>query len=184
MALIHLFQDPTLLDRVREQTRAARLASERPLEADLNQHDLTCMPLLQSIYAETLRLHTNAYTIVGSDVDMTFGRWRFPKGGLGLISPEICHTDEKFWNTRGGLHPVQSFWAERFITDPSDPASGPIRPGLPEKPPVRRNKAGDGDEVNPYVTMEGLEGAWIPYSGKLHPTPLLANNTWFALTDS
>jgi hypothetical protein len=74
------------------------------------------------------------------------------------------------WNTKGGRHPVESFWAERFIVDPADPLSGPNTPGVglaesstgAENVEERRKK-------QPYFTTEGLEGSWIPFGGKHDP---------------
>lgn len=175
MALIHLFEDQRVLARVREEIR--RSFGPRPAD-EFDIQRLSSIPLLHSIYAETLRLHVTSYTIVSApDNEVPLGRWRLPKGGMGLISPEICHTDESFWNTRGGLHPLQSFWADRFITDPRDSSSGPILPGLSAETPVRRRASNDSN-TKPYVSMEGLEGSWIPYSGRI--STIMASNymTW------
>lgn len=165
MALIHLFEDQSVLDRVREEIHATY--GQCPV-AEFDIRRLSSMPLLHSIYAETLRLHASSYSIVSApDNDVPLGKWRLPKGGFGLISPPICHMDQNFWNTRGGLHPLKSFWAERFITDPSDPSSGPILPEIAAEQLTRRKKV-NGSDTKPYVSMEGLEGSWIPYSGTLY----------------
>lgn len=162
MALIHLFEDRSVLNRVRGEIQATY--GQCPA-AEFDIRRLSSMPLLHSIYAETLRLHASSYSIVSApDNDVPLGKWRLPKGGFGLISPQICHMDQTFWNTRGGLHPLREFWAERFITDPSDPSSGPILPELAAKK-LARCKNLNGGDTKPYVSMEGLEGSWIPYSG-------------------
>lgn len=162
MALIHLFEDQSVLDRVREEIQATY--GQCP-GTEFDIHRLSSTPLLHSLYAETLRLHATSYTIVSApDSEVALGKWRLPKGGMGLISPEVCHMDQNFWNTREGLHPLRSFWADRFITDPSDPSSGPILPGVLPKPQMKR-KEFNGSDSKPYVSMEGLEGSWIPYSG-------------------
>lgn len=165
MALIHIFEDKSLLERVREEIQAA--CGENP-GIDFDIRHLSGMPLLHSIYAETLRLHATSYTLVSApDNDVPLGKWMLPRGGIGLVSPQICHMDQGFWNTREGLHPVDSFWAERFITNPDDPSSGPMAPGVFTKQTMQRKRFSSG-ENEPYVSMKGLEGSWIPYSGKLY----------------
>lgn len=167
MALIHLFEDQRVLDRVREEIQETY--GQCPA-SEFDMQGLPGIPLLHSMYAETLRLHATSYTLVSApDNEVLLGKWRLPKGGIGLISPEICHMDQNFWNTRGGLHPLHTFWAERFVTNPGDPLSGPVLPGVAAKPPTRGKKHSSSD-TKPYVSMKGLEGSWMPYSGTFYDT--------------
>lgn len=168
MALIHLFEDQRVLDRVREEIQATY--GQCP-EAEFDMQRVSGIPLLHSMYAETLRLHATSYTLVSApDNEVLLGKWRLPKGGIGLISPEICHMDQNFWNTLGGLHPLQSFWAERFVTNPGDPLSGPILPSVAAQSTMRGKKLNSG-ETKSYVSMKGLDGSWMPYSGTFTPPP-------------
>lgn len=168
MTLLHLFEDQDVVHDLRTEIQAT-YGQCSAAEFDI-QH-LSSMPLLHSIYAETLRLHSTSYTVLSApDKDVPLGRWLLPKGGIGLISPQICHMDPNFWNTRRGTRPLQSFWAERFITDPSDPSSGPILPELAAA--LRAQKKTPYDNITePYVSMEGLEGSYIPYAGRSYPPP-------------
>lgn len=165
MTLLHLFEDQSIVHRLRGEIQAT-YGQCSAAEFDI-QH-LSSMPLLHSIYAETLRLHSTSYTVLSAlDKDVPLGRWLLPRGGIGLISPQICHMDPNFWNTRRGTRPLQSFWAERFITDPCDPSSGPILPGIAAAQRAQKKIPIDSD-TKPYVSMEGLEGAYVPYAGKSH----------------
>lgn len=74
--------------------------------------------------------------------------------------------DASFWNTRNGAFPVDVFWAERFLINLKDSRSGPVREDVPPsvyKRPVPPET--DRDEHEPFFSVEGLEGAWIPYGG-------------------
>ncbi|KAI0546389.1 Pfs, NACHT and ankyrin domain protein [Xylaria curta] len=152
LAVWHIFRDPDLLQR------------------------LTKLPLLSSIYAETLRLYINTFIMVNSaQCDMSLRKWRLPQNELGLLNSHIAHRDDTFWNTKNGPHPVDTFWADRFVTDPADPTSGPINPELYEA--RRRNEK--NKHRKSYFSMEGLKASWFPYgvvirsSERLHGPYLL-----------
>ncbi len=85
--------------------------------------------------------------------------------------------DEAFWNTRGGQHPVKEFWAERFLIWPGDAGSGPVREEVVDyKRPTTgvvdtvgsegwAGEMGREEKGEPFFSVQGLEGAWIPYGG-------------------
>ncbi|KAK8107008.1 Pfs- NACHT and Ankyrin domain protein [Apiospora kogelbergensis] len=148
LAAWHIFKDPSLLQRVRGE--------------------LTDIPLLQSIYAETLRLYNKIYIMVSSPhTDVPLGRWRLPRNSIGLLNSSISHRDPDVWNTRDGRYPVDAFWADRFLIDPQDPASGPINPAIREAQDHnrRRRSADAATEERPFFSMDGLEASWFPYGG-------------------
>lgn len=72
------------------------------------------------------------------------------------------HTDPDIWNSMDGTHPVNSFWAERFIVYRKDPQSGPVNPKSSKLAVVKKT-----DAEKPYFTTDGLYGAFIPYGGML-----------------
>lgn len=166
LSAFHIFKDKDLLARVRHDLQ--QCTGDRPVR-DIEPHQLEKgMPLLSSVYAETLRLYIKLHSVYSSpheDVDL--GTWKLPKGSPVILSSEPSHMDATFWNTQDGRHPVGSFWADRFIVDPSDPESGPVRPEC-RKPLVRPEKY---EEMKPYFSTQGCEGAWIPYGGKLNSHP-------------
>jgi Cytochrome P450 len=130
---------------------------------DLDPAELARIPLLSSIHAEVLRLYVAVGMMLSSPhTDVSLGRWRMPKGATAMVNSGITHMDENYWNTRDGLHPVRSFWAERFMTYPHDTSSGPVKPmaggkSLPDP------QSSDG---KPSFSLKGLEGTYIPYGGK------------------
>lgn len=175
MSAIHVLQVPTLSDHLR---RDIDENCGRDVESgggqSIDPKKLSKNPLLSSIYAETLRLHMSvSIPVVPQHGELNLGKWRIPKASYGLIPVACCHTNKDVWNTRDGAHPVTSFWAERFLVDPDDASSGPVRPGadiVAQKPRAIQGQMGL-DGMQPYFTTEGLEGSWIPYGGMLFTLP-------------
>lgn len=169
LTAFHMFRDPATLNRVRCELQdgiPAGIPEAFSLENCTHQ-ELAKMPMLSSIYAESLRLYVDAlltFSSPHSEVDL--GRWRLPKGKTAVVSTSIAHRDETVWNTKDHLHPLDTFWAERFIVDPSDPLSGPVRPELR----TRKAMATHGDN-KPFFSSENLDGAWIPYGGNYSQLP-------------
>ncbi|KAK8109214.1 cytochrome P450 [Apiospora sp. TS-2023a] len=171
MALIHIARDRQVLERVRGEVDAA-FGAHQPLSS-VSIKELAKLPLLSSIFAETLRLHVTSFSVVTApyqDVRLG-GRYLFPKGGIGMLSSRVSHMDTGFWNTQGGVHPVNSFWADRFLTDPLDPSSGPRIPGLKDTDTSGRAsgrcKAGSQGVADDqlYFSTEELQESWYPFGG-------------------
>lgn len=170
LVAFHIFQDPVLLSRVRLE-----------IEETFGQHDPLCidysqlrkMPLLSSIHAEVLRLYVDVLLIFSSPhEDVSLGKWRLPKGQKALVSTSISHRDGNIWNTMNGLHPLNTFWADRFIIDPTNKSSGPIRPDMRTGENLHEND-------KPYFSTSGLEGSWIPFGGELLLSVLSATTLTF-----
>ncbi|KAF2837384.1 cytochrome P450 [Patellaria atrata CBS 101060] len=156
LATAHVFKDRNLLSRVREIARNHSEDQGEHTELELKQ--LQKDPLLSSVYAEVLRLYSKAFMIAKSPhVDVSLGRWWFPKDTMGLANSHVSHMNDNFWNTKCGLYPIDTFWADRFVQDPRDPSSGPMRPEFQGKERKAHNE--------PFFSLKGLEGAWIPYGG-------------------
>lgn len=165
----HLFEDADLRDRAR--TDVARLGTLDP--KTLCQSS----PVLSSVFAETLRLHSTMYSMLTArGADANLGKWRLPQGQIGVVNTGLSHMDETVWNTREGKHPVASFWGDRFLVYPDDPASGPLHPARRHRAAATtKHKSDEGQEYassggadagGPAFSLEGLEGSWIPYGGE------------------
>ncbi|KAH7323260.1 Pfs, NACHT and ankyrin domain protein [Stachybotrys elegans] len=160
MAMLEVLQDKKLEERVRQQVHV--ISSATPL-SEVPFRDLTSDTLMSAVYAETLRMYVTAFVpVVPLHGELKLGQWRIPQSSYGLMNAGIAHKNKDVWNTRRGAHPVDDFWADRFIVDPSDPESGPVRPEAREKLGV--GPPADGDK--PYFSTEGLEGSWIPFGGE------------------
>lgn len=136
---------------------------------EFDVHKLVGGPLLQSIYAETLRLRVAIMvTRTPEREDFHLGDWVFPKNKIIALSSRTAAMNPNLWNTGfpENPHPLDQFWAERFLVYPDDPASGPLRKQLSVEEVEQRGFVSvDRSEMAPQFTMEGLAGGWIPYGG-------------------
>ena len=171
-SLLDILLRPTLLNQVMTQINNAT-DSGSALPQGLQMPDLLANPLLQSIYAEELRLRF-AFLVTRTPLTDNFqiGGWRFPKGDMILASTWHAHRDNTVWNegpVRGESHPVDHFWAERFLVYPDDPASGPRKSssGTVVKPKVSRpgDRTAEVGSNEPKFTTESVAGSWFPYGG-------------------
>ena len=139
------------------------------------QFDITKLcsgPLLQSIYAETLRLRVAIIiTRTPERSDYKLGEWIFPKDELIGISSRTAAMDEELWNfgTVGNPHLLNEFWSDRFLIYPNDANSGPLKKRTlqadEKKITTTESLTGKETQEPPRFSTEGLSGAWIPYGG-------------------
>ncbi|KAF2653089.1 Pfs, NACHT and ankyrin domain protein, partial [Lophiostoma macrostomum CBS 122681] len=136
-----LFRDPELLRKIREETDSCVVTqSSGRIQFDIDR--LLRLPLLQSVYAETLRLRMHFYLIRMPDkVDMAVKDWMIPRQKVIVTSTTAAHMDRKAWNTGfNNEHPVTKFWSERFLTSAAETGKSTF-------------------------SVKEVEGSWIPYGG-------------------
>ena len=73
-------------------------------------------------------------------------------------------------------HPVEEFWAERFIIYPNDCSSGPVRKGArsdQNQASWKRHETATEETTNKAgrFSIEGLNGAYISFGGGLGKCP-------------
>jgi len=149
----------------------------------LEVESLLRKPFLLSIYAETLRLYVRVYiTRCPERSDLQINDWIFPKNKVILVASDPAHFDSQIWNTSNGRHPLNKFWAERFLLRAGDDSSGPVRnlEGHNAEGSIKPLKGRLGQESNLQpatlkipvrFTMNGLYGSWIPYGGGSRACP-------------
>ena len=102
------------------------------------------------------------------------------------MSSRTAALNPSVWNagTATDRHPLDMFWAERFLVYPNDLTSGPLRDGKchadkatnlsqPQTDIVQRGESPScssydsptGERPLPKFSMDALSGAWIPYGG-------------------
>jgi cytochrome P450 len=155
-----IFRDPKLLSRFRSDI-ASCADSSRP--SGFNPEQLIRLPLLQSIWAETLRLRVHIFNSrqAGSK-ELNVNNWMIPKRSFMFVASTPAHFDCSAWNTGpNGKHPVDTFWADRFIVYPGDKSSGPNRQ-------ISNGSKGDA----PYFQLDAsMSGSWIPFGGGVNTCP-------------
>ncbi|KAH7235366.1 cytochrome P450 [Fusarium tricinctum] len=161
--ILEVVQRPTLLGKVRAEIAPfmGGLSSSKTSIPDIDIDGLCQQPLVQSIYAEVLRVHNGTVVARVPQVsDFSIAGWTFPKDQPIIISTFDTARKPSVWNqgTPDEPHPVDEFWPERFIIEPKDPTSGPTlsQTRLPET---------KDDSSKPYFTLDGTAGSWIPYGG-------------------
>ena len=138
--LAETLRDPQLLTRVRSVIAKHRIESPHGT-LDFDWTSLCSEPLLQSVYAETLRLHVAIFILRSSDRnDVDIRGWRIPRGAPILVSGYNAQMASEDWNPNNDPHtkPVNDFWAERFLQDPRS----------------------DGDEA---FCLKDRANNWLPY---------------------
>ncbi|KAK0713921.1 cytochrome P450 [Lasiosphaeria miniovina] len=178
-AMVFVHRSPGLARRVRAETEAC-------FDVRTGSFDVAALcskPLLSSVHMETLRVTVGASTARNALTDNfeLDGKWAMERDAIILTINWFGAHDADFWNTGRVLassgkpeHPVDEFWAERFLEYPGDPASGPIRkpdasiysaPALDDKPDgTRREKTAEDDKTATLVTT-GLQGHYYPFGG-------------------
>ena len=131
---------------------------------------LTEYSLLQSIYAETLRLRV-AVLIVRQPTRAGFSirGWHIKQSEVGSLSTRTELMDPDFWNAGSGddPHSLDRFWADRFLVKPDEPSSGPLRT------PKRRLAAAkrEGSEDGARFSLDGCTWSWMPFGGGCNLCP-------------
>lgn len=103
-------QAPALLRALQEEVRQVF----NPTDHTIDVPKLLALPLLQSVYTETLRLHItfNMLRRTTAAVVMDPG-FAIAKDALLFAPIELAHRDERSWGVPG--HPAAEFWGERHV---------------------------------------------------------------------
>ena len=173
-------RNPSLMARVREEINACRIVTDSFPESEQEQdrsfdiNALSNQPLLQSIYAETLRLRVALIITRTPEQDFRIGEWLFPSSTTIALSSRTGAMNPNVWNagTPEDPHPLDTFWADRFLKYENEPTSGPLRRDTSTVKEIfgHSNTIDEDDRRGkfarkPYFSMEGVAGGWIPFGG-------------------
>ncbi|KAF2470377.1 cytochrome P450 [Lindgomyces ingoldianus] len=156
---VHTFSDPQILLEVRKA-----LEEQSCHATSLNMDYLEKIPILLSLYAETLRFGVQIH--IPRDAphhDVQVGNTTLPQTSIIFLNTWLAHSDDNIWNTQNGRHPLNTFWPYRFLVYPSDSSSGPCKTASKETPQMNETEA--------KFSAEGLQGSWIPYGSGHHACP-------------
>ncbi|KAK8859640.1 25-hydroxycholesterol 7-alpha-hydroxylase [Apiospora arundinis] len=142
--MIELIKDPKLFSAVRRDITKAALSNETSSQT-FDIHELTSLPLLQSIYAEALRLHVGILITRTSVVPVTIAGHNFPPGTVFQSPTQLSHLEESVWGVPG--HPASEFWAHRHLKE--------------------KKKENEKGEIEKHLefSLAGPPGAFFPYGG-------------------
>ncbi|KAL9012222.1 MAG: hypothetical protein Q9173_003000 [Seirophora scorigena] len=163
-------QRPQLLSQALEEIITSQSWTGLHPSPTINTEALCNMPVLQPMYAETLRLYTSLFALrSAAHGDLNINSFTIPRDELIAVDSRVCAVDSDTWNTgskekAGAYHALNQFWAERFLVHPGDPHSGPLRFSHSGKKIARPESSNDPGK-GPQFLMDGLAGAWILFGG-------------------
>lgn len=166
---VHIYQDQTLLSRARKEvSRAANLKSDDP-EDDSPKFDIPTLcgsPLLQSMFAEILRLYQAVALMRMSDNDLELDGWQFRKHRMIFLCSRTVYLNAKLWNIGSSEkpHPIDQFWSDRFLAYPGDRASV-TWDGAEGALTKESDGQSKGRDAQPFFSLQGLENCWVPFGG-------------------
>ncbi|KAL2353337.1 cytochrome P450 [Cryomyces antarcticus] len=170
--LLDILLRPSVLSKVRSEIAPALIHSGTSSTLSFDMPQLLVNPLLQSIYSEELRMRVGVMIQrVPLVSNFRIGQWLFPRGKMIVASHWHAARDKKIWNegTDKDPHPVDDFWAERFLVYPDDPESGPAKSTSTAAMP-KRERTGD-QRPQPVFTTDPVIGSFIPYGGGVKICP-------------
>ncbi len=117
-------------------------------------------PLLQSAYAETLRMRVAIAvprTCEHGDFDLSGHKIEKNQHLIIFTWPTVQENDSWIQAGRPPPQPVDEFWAERYL--------------ILEKQPSDNNNVKASKSTDVKFSLHGLSGRWMPYGGGQHLCP-------------
>jgi cytochrome P450 len=101
------------MDSIRDEILTAVTGTKQHGNISFDLPKLLSLPLLSSVFAETLRLRMSATPTRQLRTDLEVDGYLL-KAALVMLPSWLAHTDTK-WSTEE--HPATTFWAERLQSD-------------------------------------------------------------------
>ena len=150
--LAEVIRRPSLLARVSNVVKNCRLPSEDGLA--FNWSKLCGEPVLQSVYAETLRLRVASFILRSPErKGFRLGKWFIPQDATMLISGFHSQMDKDAWEAEAHNRPVNEFCAERFLVSTKDTANELLSGEIASSSGAAK------------FSLEGRTTSWLPYGG-------------------
>ncbi|KUJ10945.1 cytochrome P450 [Mollisia scopiformis] len=161
-----------IYEALKDRTLQDRLMKEvSPCISEQGQLDIvqvTSQPLLQSVFAETLRLRVAiTMTRTAEYSDYQLGSYKIKKDIPLVIFSRTAALNAEGWTNAGRepVVPLEKFWAERFLVKPGQKISktDPELSYAKAQGSAEQTMAGSEKESN--FSIEGLAGCWLPFGG-------------------
>ncbi|KAK6949293.1 hypothetical protein Daesc_009367 [Daldinia eschscholtzii] len=117
-ALMETIGDADLFHAARAEVLQALVAHPVSGKRTFDIQKLASLPLIQSIYTESLRLHLSLNLTRAATEDITIAGFTLPKGCIVQAPTQISHYEEAVWGTKD--HPASEFWAYRHLKSSKD----------------------------------------------------------------
>lgn len=156
--IFEIYRDPELLDSVRSELDSCVQKDDNGrIHFDIDH--LLRLPILQAVYAETLRLRMHFYIIRMPDrAEINISDWIIPRRKVIVALTTVAHMDTTAWDTGAHHeHHVDQFWASRFLRYPAGQCAA-------EKA-TKKQPSDAASSAAPIFSTKHVDGAWIPYGG-------------------
>lgn len=90
---MEIFKDPLLFQAIKAEVLEARITNG-PNTGSLDYEILCSLPLLQSVYVESLRLHVGVLITRKTTDPVTMSGYSFPKGSIFQAPTDAAHLNE------------------------------------------------------------------------------------------
>lgn len=162
--LIELYKDAKLHERVLPELRSGVVSPPGQLPMAFDLAPILSSPLLQSIYAEVLRMRISLMvTRIPERGVFRHGPWNFEPGAFIALPTGYVGYHEGAWenHTAGGEHPVSEFWAERFLVLEGDETANKTE----KHNDVNKTAREQEKSRKMRFSTEHVDGIWMPYGG-------------------
>ena len=160
--ILELVRQPHVLSQAREEITASQNHSPPLDKQSFNLDSLRSKPLLQSVYAEVLRLYASNIMMRNAvREDFYLDDWKIPKGSLIAVDGRVAHMDNKLWNIGNTTDKPEGSHHQ-----PPNIVLGPQIPRVPQRPHQRTSAI----LKIPTITTSLLQ-APDPFRSKGIPTP-------------
>lgn len=142
-----MFKDPQLLAQVRNEVHEC-IEHVETSRISFDTKKLLRQPVMQAIYAETLRLRVNGFIVRHTTkYNVDIGHHTIPQNRFVVTSSTPAHMDPTVWSSgENASHPPEEFWPGRFLKQ-------------------------DASKSSVEFSLAGTEGSWIPFSGGANMCP-------------
>lgn len=110
---MEIIKDPSLLQAVRDEVATVTTTDPETGSPSIDSQKLVALPLLQSIFTETLRLRINFNIMRDVKQPTRLDGHTIPRGSLLQAPMQVAHYNEAVWGA--AKHPASDFWAERHV---------------------------------------------------------------------
>ncbi|KAF2446586.1 cytochrome P450 [Karstenula rhodostoma CBS 690.94] len=141
---IEVFKDKVLLEEVRKEVQSCKGEDQNGLRFDTSR--LVQQPLLQAVFAESLRLRCHNMFIRKTTEAINILDWVIPKDQFVIAWSTPGQMNPKVWADANGMHPVDTFWPGRFMKYSSNNAPAEF-------------------------SMAGKESSWLPFGSGANLCP-------------
>ena len=158
--IVEIIKDESLIQAIREEVARTITICPDTGERSFDIQKLVTLPLLQSVFTETLRLRMNFNIIRHAKEPVTMDGFTLSKGAMLQAPMMAAHYDPAVWSTTG--HPASEFWAERHV-----------------KYTEEKDQDGNVTHKRTFATA-GRPSSYFPFGTSLHVNGSISYNSYIS----